>query len=136
MTIQRKMHAVTLAGLLEFSGLALAADQPAQCPAELAQASVRLIEMPDGWTPYIASPIYLHSAGMASGPPGAFANLRGEATVHKNKNEWSKTFKLDGEHPYGNWIECGYGEYNQIKLSRRIDDRAKECTMTYRTGEH
>lgn len=73
---------------------------------------------------------------MAAAPPEKLANLVGETTRRPGSGkEWSTTYMLEGAYPDGKWMECGYGEYNQLILSRRLDDDTKECTVIYRKGE-
>lgn len=112
---------------------ALAAPQHLGCPAEIPQHAITLSGIPTGWTTYIASPLYLHSAGMAGAPPEKLATLTGEAIAGK-KQEQSRRYRLEGTYPQGKWMECGYGEYNQVIFSKRLDDNTQECTVTYRKG--
>lgn len=113
-----------------------AAGQHIACPSEISQPSIRLVGIPSGWATYVASPLYLHSAGMAAAPPGKLADLIGEGTGKPGRDkEWSTTYKFEGEYPDGKWMECGYGEYNQFILSKRLDDETSECRVSYRKGE-
>ncbi len=118
------------------SAEAIAAPFGVECPTEIAQHAVQLPDTPGGWTPFVASPIYLHSAGMAGASPEKLVALVGHSKGRPGKSaEWSTTYTLEGPYPDGKWMECGYGEFNQIILSKRLKDDTQECTVTYRKGE-
>jgi hypothetical protein len=107
--------------------------QSLECPELIPSASVEVIDVPGDWLPYVASPLYLHAAAPMYGPP----ELKGDLTDFKEartKNEWSYTYALDGAFPEGKWLQCAYGERNQITLSRRLPDEVQECRFTYRKG--
>lgn len=115
---------------------ALGSEQKIVCPTEISEASIRLVDTPSGWTSYVASPLYLSSAGAMAGPPEQRAILMGESNWKKGKAEWSTTYDLDaGGFPAGKWMECRYGEYDQVSLSKRLDDKTKSCTVHVSKGE-
>jgi hypothetical protein len=87
--------------------------QSLECPEMIPSASVEVIEVPGDWVPYVASPLYLHAAAPMYGP----AELEGDLTDFKEArtaNEWSYTYALDGAFPEGKWLQCAYGERNQV----------------------
>jgi hypothetical protein len=105
----------------------MAAEQTVTCPIEIPEASIRIANTPAGWQPYVASPLFLSSAGAMAGPP---------ETWKKGKTEWSTTYDLDGAgFAAGKWMECRYGEYDEVTLSKRLDDRTKSCTVHFSKGE-
>ena len=107
------------------------------CPVEIKQASLKLTDIPAQWTAHVASPIYLHAAGASARPPELKAQLRPDfSTYADGKASWKVTYNLNGNFPRGKWIECGYGTYNPIVLSKRLPDTIASCTVTYRKGEH
>jgi hypothetical protein len=128
------MFKTVFSAIVSFSTCAAAGD--VVCPTEIPQQSITLSGLPAGWTPYVASPLYLHSAGMAGASPEKLVTFVGEpgGRPGKKKDEWSRIYKLEGPYPEGKWMECGYGEYNQVILSRRLSDDIRECTVTYRKG--
>lgn len=68
------------------------------------------------------------------GPPEMKGDLA-EFTERRSKQEWSYTYHLDGPFPEGKWLQCTYGENNELTLSRRMPDETSVCTFTYRKGE-
>lgn len=120
--------------LASLSPTIFASPQVVECPTSIAKTSIQLTNTEAGWTPFIASPLYLHAAAPMYGPP----ELRGELadfSTRPGKTEWSYTYGLDGEFVEGKWIQCAYGAFNEVTLSKRIDDNTKECTFTYRNGK-
>jgi hypothetical protein len=82
------------------------------------------------WQPSIEGPLYLHSATISEGPPGSFAQLRGEDRNLPGKPAiTSYTFgALSVEQ--GKWLDCHYGKGAEVTLSRRLDDKVNECVIT------
>lgn len=120
--------------LMLASSLSQAASQSIECPLSIAPKSIQLIDTEQGWTPFVSAPLYLHAAAPIYGAP----ELRGDIadfTSHPGKNEWSYTYKLEGNFDDGKWIQCAYGANNEVTLSKRIEDHTQECTFTYRKGK-
>lgn len=90
--------------------------------------------MPEEWQPFIASPLYLHAAAPMYGPPEMRGDLA-EFSERRSKREWSYTYQLTGKFSEGKWLQCAYGENNQVTLSKRLPDDVATCTFTYRRGE-
>lgn len=104
-----------------------------QCPALIPASAIQLSDTPAGWLPYVASPLYLHAAAPMSGPPEMKGDLA-EFKKSRSQKEWSYTYAMDGPFPSGKWLQCTYGEGNQLTLSRRLPDETQECSFTYRKG--
>jgi hypothetical protein len=111
------------------------ADHGIVCPTEISESSINLLGISQPWTPYVASPLYLSSAGATAGPPDHRATLMGDSTWKKGSTEWSTTYDLNGGFVAGKWMECRYGEYGQVLLSTRLDDKTKSCTVRFSKGE-
>jgi hypothetical protein len=115
---------------------ASAGEQKIVCPTEIPEASIRLVDTPSGWSTYVASPLYLSSAGAMAGPPEQRAIMMGEPNSKKGKAEWSTIYNLDSTgFTAGKWMECRYGEYDQVSLSKRLDDKTKSCIVNVSKGE-
>jgi len=115
---------------------ACAVEQRIVCPTEIPAASIKLTDLPSQWTPYVASPLFLSSAGAAAGPPEQTATLMGDSTWKKGQNEWTTSYDLsDDGFAAGKWMECRYGEYGQVLLSTRLQDKIKSCTVHFSKGE-
>jgi hypothetical protein len=110
--------------------LPVAAAPMVECPSEIPQSSVQVVKMP-GWRPFIQFPLYLSSAGMSAGPPESLAVLRGESLNKKGQPQSTRYEFGEMGFDQGKWLDCGYGAGSQITLSKRLDDRLKECTVTY-----
>jgi hypothetical protein len=106
------------------------------CPTEISESSIKLMSISQPWKPYVGSPLYLSSAGATAGPPEQRATLMGDSTWKKGRTEWSTTYDLnDDGFVAGKWMECRYGEYGQVLLSTRLDDKTKSCTVRFSKGE-
>lgn len=105
-----------------------------QCPTSIDEPSIKLQNIPAGWLPYVASPMYLSSAAPTDGPPQEKGELADYAENYK-KNEKTYTYDLDGRYPHGKWLECSYGEYGQISLGQRLDDSITQCAFRYKKGQ-
>jgi hypothetical protein len=120
--------------LLAFQPALLASTLPAlECPEQIPRSSVNVTGMAAEWVPYVASPLYLHAAAPMYGPPAMKGDLA-DFKETRGKDAWSYTYVLDGPFPEGKWLQCTYGENNQITLSRRLPDETQECKFTYRKG--
>lgn len=110
-----------------------------ECPALIPQSSVQINGTAAGWLPYVASPLYLHAAAPMNGPPAMKGDLV-DFQETRGKAEWSYTYSLDGDFRDGKWLQCTYGEHNQVTLSRRLPDDTKECKFIYKkaakAGQH
>ncbi len=134
--MRRRAKLTILIGGLLLTHSVFGGEQRIVCPTEVPEASIRIANTPSGWTPYVASPLFLSSAGATAGPPERRAILMGNSTWRKGKTEWSTTYDLDGTgFSEGKWIECRYGEYDQVSLSKRLDDSIRSCTVRISKGE-
>lgn len=103
------------------------------CPESVTENSIKLENIPPGWMPYVARPLYLSAAAPIDGPPERRGELA-DFEERKNKQQTTYTYRFEGAYPDGKWLECSYGEYGQVTLSRRMDDRVQKCEFTYRAG--
>lgn len=106
-----------------------AAPQRIECPAEVGEATIRLVARADGWKPYQSFPLKLNSAAPTGGPPELHADLA-LFTTKRNKTVRIDTYDLSPPHPGGIWMKCGYGTSNEITLHKRLDDNVTQCTIT------
>lgn len=130
-----RTRTLAVLGLLTFSPALLLAAQttPFECPTSIPRSALHVVNTEPGWVPFVASPLYLHAAAPMYGPP----ELRGDLAEFKErhgKDQWSYTYTFEGTYPEGKWLQCTYGEFNQVALSRRMPDEIKECTFIYRKG--
>ena len=70
-----------------------------------------------------------------SGPPDELGELA-DFEEKKVKGGVMYTYQLDGKFPAGKWLACLYGEGDQVKLGKKLDDDTKVCSFMYRKGEH
>ena len=81
-------YAVAIVTLLAAHLVAHAAPTSYVCPQSIPEASLRLIEPSQEWTPFVSSPLYLSSAAPADGPPERLGVLRErDATRNQNRLE-------------------------------------------------
>jgi hypothetical protein len=103
------------------------------CPESIAESSVKLTGIDSEWTPFITRPLYLHAAAPIDGPPQRRGDLA-EFTEQKVKDGTIVKYRFEGNYPDGKWLQCLYGEYGQVTLSKRIDDRFMTCEFYFRKG--
>lgn len=131
----RRANLVRPAAIVLLACLAnCASAQNLECPDSVPETSIKLENTPAGWTPFVTRPLYLHAAAPIDGPPQRRGELA-DYTEHKEKGETSYTYRFEGPYPEGKWLQCAYGEYGQLTLSKRIDDHVRECKFTYRSGQ-
>ncbi|MYM70248.1 hypothetical protein GTP45_26080 [Pseudoduganella sp. FT55W] len=104
-----------------------------ECPDAIPAEGLQVIHAKPGWIPYVASPMYLHAAAPMAGPPEMKGDLA-DFKETRSKGTWSYTYSLDGAFPEGKWLQCTYGEHNQVTLSRQLPDDTQECKFTYSKG--
>lgn len=119
-----------LLATLMLGSTAGAREQRIVCPAEIPMSSIRLIDTPEPWKAHVAASIPLSSAGATAGPPERKAVLMGDSTWKKGATAWTTAYDLAGAgFPEGKWMECRYGEYDQISYSVRLDERTSSCKV-------
>ncbi|WP_373996672.1 STY0301 family protein [Duganella sp. 1224] len=126
---------VGIIAMVEQSAIGRAITPSLSCPDSIQERSLQLVDLPEGWVSFIGSPLYLHGAAPMSGPPEQLGELS-DYKQRREKNGWVYTYGLDGKFPDGKWLVCTYGESDQVKLSRRLDDDVRACTFTYRKGKY
>lgn len=100
-----------------------------ECPKEIPEGSIQLVDTPNGWKPYKSFPLKLNSAAPTAGPPELKADLA-EFTTKRTKTTRTDTYDLHPPHPGGVWMKCGYGASNEITLHKQLDDTITRCTIT------
>lgn len=128
-----KRHILAAAFAMTSHLTACAADQTIVCPPELPAASLSIANVPQGWTPFISSQLYLHDAAPISGPPNRLGTLVGRITKI-SKTEWIDSYDLDYSAPEGKWFMCGYGVGNEFTISKPLDDNTKSCVIRGKKG--
>ncbi|MTW01287.1 STY0301 family protein [Pseudoduganella ginsengisoli] len=106
-----------------------------ECPAALPANAIKVDNPFPGWTPYVASPLYLSNAAPADGPPERLGILRGE-DVKRTKSSWTHQYSLEGAYPEGKWLRCDYGMLGEVAMAVRLPDDIKACTVKGRKGPH
>ena len=122
-----------LAGACCFIPVLAGAMSLAICPSSIADTSIKLDPVPAGWTAYIAGPLYLNSAAPIDGPPQRKGELVPTAE-RKAKGQTIFVWQLEGAFPDGKWLQCSYGEYGQVTLSKRMEDSVRRCEVSYKKG--
>jgi hypothetical protein len=108
---------------------ATALDRLIPCPTELQPQSIK-ITAAAGWVPRIESPLKLYAAGMSAGPPGSQQTRPGRE-LRRTNDQVTTVYGFDPDtRPNHVWLNCTYGEGGEISISRRLDERTKECTIT------
>ena len=110
------------------AGSSTAAELKLECPVEFPAAAVQIIKPPAGWTPFTPTFLPLHSMALMTGPPANKAMLRPESEV-KRPNGLTVVWKLEGLHDI--WLSCGYGEANEVTLSKQLPGAPSECAVNY-----
>lgn len=103
------------------------------CPESIPAASIQLQVLPSGWTPYVDGPLCLSGAAPIDGPPQRRGQLV-PSSEHKQQGWSVARYRLEGSYPDGKWLQCSYGAYGEISLSKRLDDSVSFCEVSYRKG--
>jgi hypothetical protein len=126
----------SLMTVLLVGSIASATELRVICPSEIPASSIHLTDLPRSWAAHVAASMYLSSAGATAGPPERKAVLMGDTTWKRGATSWSTTYDLGGSgFPEGKWMECRYGEHNQMILATRLDDATTSCKVHISGGE-
>ena len=97
------------------------------CPSEIPAASIRDVEIQSGWRVLNPNRLKLHSASFMGGSPEKRMDLV-PFQVDKNMGGAFERWKFDGDDV---WLRCAYGTAGQITLSRKLEGKLAECSVTY-----
>jgi hypothetical protein len=122
------MLRATLTLLAATLALARAAEPTSACPLVLQKEAVA-VNAPAGWRGYSSSIMRLTGFGMMAGPPESMTYLV-PADSKKQKGRSTSTWRFAGGDE--KWLYCTYDRSGAIQISRRMDDAATECQLSYR----
>lgn len=105
------------------------------CPAELPADTIKIAAPPNGWQPFISSPLYLHSAAPTAGPPERLGRMVGRTTNRTRGQSTVRYDNLDAPYPDGVWFSCDYGEGNGFSVAKKLPAGIKSCVVKYKNGE-
>lgn len=101
-----------------------------ECPLSIEADALQLVKTPASWTSAVQGPFWLHSAGPMDGPPSDMVVLKeGASTKHIGKKTITK-WDMTGVFVVGKRMACNYGYTNDFILSKKLDERTSECTVT------
>jgi len=104
------------------------ADEKVFCPLELPKESVG-VSAPAGWRGYSSGVVRLTGFGMMAGPPESMTYLV-PADSKKRRSGATTIWRFSGGDE--KWIFCTYDRSAAIQISKRLQDSATECRLTYR----
>lgn len=109
-----------------------------ECPLKLQSEFLQVVQPPAGWTAFVPTALWLHSAGPMDGPPAVMAILKENFYAKRGGKITTKwVWASRGEtYPDGKWMACNYGDANDVILSKRIDDNTSECTVITTKNEY
>jgi hypothetical protein len=106
------------------AALATAAPTTTSCPMTLPRETVT-VHAPQDWSGYSPSLMRLTGFGMMAGPPESMTYL-----VPASSKRGATTWRFG--HGEEKWLYCTYDGSGAIQISKRLDNAATECTLTYR----
>ena len=112
---------------------AKANEQVIDCPTEVPAQSIKLVDIPSGFTGHIPGPIFLTGAGLMYGPPARLATSVppiSKITRGKEVARWNDLADVEDK-----WMACYYGG-QEVILSRPIDSRAHSCSVVSTVDRH
>lgn len=115
--------------------LAASSEQTIVCPTELPADAMKIVKSPQGWQPFISSPLYLHSAAPIFGPPERLGRIIGRTTTRPKGESTVEYDDLDSPPPEGVWFSCDYGDGNEFSIAKKLPAGIKSCVVKYRKGE-
>jgi hypothetical protein len=98
-----------------------------KCPDQIAAADVSIARRND-WQPHVDYALPLFGAGMSSGPPESEMQLRGEPLDAKGN---ATSYEFGSGSAEQRWLDCHYGRAGEVTLSRKLDDRIRQCVITH-----
>ncbi|WBS02958.1 hypothetical protein OU994_01225 [Pseudoduganella sp. SL102] len=114
--------------LLAAGGAQAAQAGQLECPDEITPGHVTLASRGE-WQPYVPHSLPLFGAGMSAGPPASEMQLRGEPLDAKG-NGTSYRFGGAGQDEE-RWLVCRYGRSGEFIMSRRLDDKIRQCIIRH-----
>jgi hypothetical protein len=118
--------AVVLLTLISLS--VAASEQRVSCPLEVRDGAA-MTSVASG-VPVGSKALRLTSGGIMRGHPNGGGFRRPESITEKNGVTTTLFFFYPGDEK---WLWCAYGE--KVQVSRRMDDAATHCTLTYRDNK-
>lgn len=97
------------------------------CPAEIPATSIRDVEVQPGWLIFNPSKLTLRSASFMGGRPEETMDLV-PSQVSNGRGSTVERWKFDGDVV---WLRCAYGAEGQITLSKKVEGKQTECSVTY-----
>lgn len=116
--------------LLFLTASAEAEEYRIDCPLSIEADALQVVKMPYGWTSAAQGPFWLHSAGPMDGPPSDMAVLKENAFTKRIGKKTITKWNITGTFAVGKWMACNYGYTNDFILSKKLDDKTSECTIT------
>lgn len=99
-----------------------------QCPDELTPGEVKVTTRA-GWQTHVPYSLPLFGAGMSAGSPESEMQLRGEPLDAKGS---STAYRFGGGGPNEErWLDCRYGRSGEFTMSRRLDDKIRQCVIKH-----
>lgn len=100
------------------------------CPLSIEANALQVVRTPASWTSAVQGPFWLHSAGPMDGPPSDMAVLKEDTASKRIGKKTITKWDMSGAFASGKWMACNYGYTNDLILSKKLDDRTSECTVT------
>lgn len=105
------------------------------CPTQLPAESIKIATVPEGWQPFISSPLYLHSAAPIAGPPERLGRMVGRTIKGARGESITLYGNLDAPYPEGLWLSCDYGVDNAFSIAKKLPAGVKACVVRSKKGE-
>lgn len=128
-------HYLYLSASFALTATATGAETTITCPKELPADTLKIVEAPQGWHPFISSPLYLHSGAPIAGPPERRGQMVGVTTRSTQTESTIEYHSLNAPYPEGVWFQCDYGEGNEFSIAKKLTPGTKSCVVKYRKGE-
>lgn len=125
-----RIHLASAVALLSLNVAADAEEYRVDCPLSIEADALQLVKTPSGWTSAVQGPFWLHSAGPMDGPPSDMAVLKENATTKRIGKKMITRWDMTGSFAAGKWMACNYGYTNDFILSKKLDDKTSECTVS------
>jgi hypothetical protein len=97
------------------------------CPSEIPAEFIRDVEIQSGWMISNPNRLKLQSASFSGGRPEERRDLV-PFQVSKHRGSAYEQWKFDGDEV---WLRCAYGAAGQIALSKKVEGKQTECSITY-----
>lgn len=125
-----RARAFFLVSTLLLTQVAIAEERLLECDQTVTVKITAEGQDKNAWVTFHKNEWKLTAIGFSGNEPSKLEDLK-PYDIKARKTEKIETWIFEGDYPDGKWISCDY-QKGALVRSKRIDDNAKSCSVTYR----